>query len=410
MKRLPLALVVGALLMGGANAVGAQNLTASSTITSVNTQNHISTISFTPGADTGGFDFTLTYDVTEPGSVATTTAEIIETIPNGTASCTVVVAGTINCIANANDQSVDLAAGTITIAFDAGAAVGIAPLTFTASNFFSQGGTAENGTTTNGQVDVRAAPPGPTAPVIAIPGAVTIPTGSINTVGTVPVTIDTTTDGANGGNATVSCSIPAGAAAFTASAVTGNPFVAGTGSVTVGCTRGATDVTGTLTCNSVAGGGAPAGTQTVTSTVTCQAGTVQPEVNVPTSATLSGAPGTTANGSVLVQNTGTAPLTFTCGAPSAGFTVTTTPTSPVAAGGSTSIGLSCVTPAIAGSSTTGTLVCTTNDSDEATVTIALSCVAQVVDVPVMGSTGKALLASLLAAVGLLGFALRRKLV
>lgn len=408
MKRLLLPLLGGATLLA-ATAVNAQNLTAPTVNGTVNQQNLSYTITYTPGANSGGFDFVATYDSAEPASVTTTVGgaganDVTETVANGSISCST-TATTISCIANANDTANDLGTGTITILFDVGATTGTAPITFTNFNFFDQDGNPEAaGTATDGAVNIAAAPV-VQAPTLTFnppaPGPIVLnATGG----GSIAVTAST---GTAGTSTTLACTSTNGTA-------TANPAsygeAGGTGTVTVQCTPvvGAAGSPFTVSCDPTQSAGTDQPAQVFDAT--CPAITPQPEFSAALSASLVGAPGATLTGSIGISNTGNAPLTITCGAPTGGFTVTSAPASPVAAGGSTSIGISCVAPAAAGATTTGSLVCTTNDTDETTVTFALSCTSQVLSVPSLGNTAKGLMIALLAGLGLLGFAMRRRVV
>lgn len=277
------------------------------------------------------------------------------------------------------------------------------PLAFSNMTF---AGSAGGDTTAGGTINVTT---GPSAPVLsynpAPPGPIVMSPAGIGTTSTGSVAV-TAGAGTAGTSTSLACT---GSAGFTAT-VTGSPFDPNEtgGSVNVSCTTGASAVSGTVSCQQTPSvGTAPAAN---VFNVTCPAGGTAPEFSATLSASLVGAPNTTATGSIAINNTGTGPMTITCGAPTGGFTVTSAPASPVAAGGSTSIGLSCVTPAAAGATATGSLVCTTNDSDEGTVTFALSCTSQVLSVPAMGSFGKGIMIALLAGLGLLGFAMRRRAV
>jgi len=403
MKRLLLPLLGCAALLG-TTALSAQNLTASTTNATVSQQNHTATVTFTPGADSGGFDFVLNYDNTEPASVTTTpgapSPDITATVANGTISCSATTS-TISCIANANASNVDLGTGTVTILFDVGATTGTAALTFGMANFFDQLGGSEAGTTTNGAVNIAA---GPTAPQLsfnpASGGSLTI---SGTGAGTVAVTAGA---GTAGQTATLACTSTNGTAT-----VTGSPFAPNTtGSVNVQCAP-VVGAPANFTVNCTIDQSVGTDQAAVSFNGVCPGLAAPPaEFNANLSASLIGAPSTVATGSIGISNTGGSPLTITCGAPTAGFTVTSGPTSPVAAGGSTSIGLSCTTPGAAGATATGSLTCTTNDTDEATVVFALSCTAQVLSVPAMGSFGKGIMIALLAGLGLLGFSMRRRAV
>ena len=122
---------------------------------------------------------------------------------------------------------------------------------------------------------------------------------------------------------------------------------------------------------------------------------------------LSGPPGTVASGSVVVNNNGSAPLTFTC---TAGvFGVTTGTSAGLAPGASQTIGITCTTPSTPGTTDTDTLSCTTNDPDFAGgATFNLSCASLILSIPTISAAGKGLLAILVMGLGLLGFTMRRK--
>ena len=153
--------VVAALLMAGA-AAEAQTLIASQTTGAPGSVNHIATISFVPGADTGGFNFELTY-----GALATTaTAKIGGSIPNGTVACRVPSAGRVRCMVVAMASGVDLGAGDLTIAFDLGTTPGTMDLAGTAS-FYNQDAAVEQGSFVPGKVRIENAPPG-SQPTISI--------------------------------------------------------------------------------------------------------------------------------------------------------------------------------------------------------------------------------------------------
>ena len=250
------------------------------------------------------------------------------------------------------------------------------------------------------RLDVTTGPQAPNLTFNPPGGALTVSGSGAATIGV------TAGPGTAGTSTTLACSFTSGTGTAT---VTGSPFSPNTtGSVAVQCTGVVGSTTPfTVSCNPTQSAGTDQAPTTFTGT--CPALTAPPpEFNAGLSATLIGAPGTVATGSIGISNTGGSPLTIACGAPTGGFTVTSPPAASVPAGGSTSIGLSCTTPGAAGAVTTGTLTCTTNDTDEGTVVFALSCSSQVLSVPTMGSFGKGIMIALIAGLGLLGFTMRRR--
>lgn len=191
----------------------------------------------------------------------------------------------------------------------------------------------------------------------------------------------------------------------------GSTSIAGGASttLTVGCTApsaGPFTATYTVTTND-------SDEPTLVYTYTCT-GVTAPEFssNPPAGSAINllGAPGATLGGSVVISNTGTAPLTIRECTATGGFTVTA-PTFPatIQPNASTSLNFTCLAPTVPGGSNAGTLSCVgINDSDETSATYALTCSSKVLAVPTMSLAGKTLLATLLAGLGLLGFALRRK--
>lgn len=185
------------------------------------------------------------------------------------------------------------------------------------------------------------------------------------------------------------------------------------GTINVTCTT--QNSTATLTCPEVTNNGV--GTSTVNQVFNLNCPNPQPEiVTNPASGSglnLSGAPSTTASGSIGVQNTGFAPLTITgCTITGTGATNFGTPTvsggGTIAAGGTGTIGVTCTTPGAGGTTAAATLTCTTNDADEGTITFPLACTAIVVSIPALGVMGKGLMALLVLGLGLVGFGLHRR--
>jgi hypothetical protein len=352
-------------------------------------------LSFTGDGETVDFQGDVLFDAAQ---FTVTTANA-----NG-GQCSVPSAGTVRIVAPAG-QTNPLPAGPTTycnVTFTAGAATPFAtyPLDVTGELCFEGDGTPpEAGCTgTDGSITVQA---GPSAPQLTFNppagGTVTLNTGG---AGTIAVTAGA---GSPGETAALTCSSTNGTAT-----VTGSPFAPnGTGSIAVQCTPvvGAT-APFTVNCNVDQSVGTDQGA--VTFNATCPAITPSPEFNANLNVSLTGSPGSTLTGGATISNTGNAPLTVGPCTVTGAFTVT--PPASIPAGGTGTLGVSCVAPASAGAIATGTAVCTTNDPDdgEGSVTFTLSCGAQILAVPAMGSFGKGILAALLAGLGLLVFAMRRR--
>jgi hypothetical protein len=256
---------------------------------------------------------------------------------------------------------------------------------------------------------------GATPPTItyapAVGGTVTL-VGVVGSTQTSNIVVTRTSNGQVGSSVTLNGqNAPAG---FT---VTGFPVAFPGGSAApasanlgASCVIGAATVTSALTFNEVTSTGVPPDSTTArTYTLVCQA--PSPEVNpapVPGNIAVQGAPGTTQSTSVAFANTGLADLTLACTVTGMGFALQTAPVSPVAPGATGTAVVSVALPPTQGTTITGTLVCTTNDTDEPTLTYNISGTAVNLIVPTMSAWGKALMASLLAGLGLLGFAMMRR--
>lgn len=256
---------------------------------------------------------------------------------------------------------------------------------------------------------------GATPPAIAYTPA---PGGTITLIGTVGSTqtsnivVSRSTNGQVGSSVTLNGqNAPAG---FT---VTGFPAAFPGGSATpasanlgVSCVIGAATTTAALTFNEVTSTGVPPDSTTArTYNLVCQA--PSPEVSpapAPGNIAVQGAPSTTQTTQVAFANTGLADLTLACTVTGAGFTLATAPTSPVLPGATGTAVVSVALPPAQGTTITGTLVCTTNDADEPTLTYNISGTAVNLVVPTMSAWGKALMAALLAGLGLLGFTMMRR--
>jgi hypothetical protein len=381
----------------------AQNLAVPAQTGVINGAGQTFVINFTPGADTGGFDFVLN---AVPAANLTITAAAA-TIPNGTTVCSN-TASSVSCFSNANSPTVDLGAGTVTVTYTGGATVGAIALNFGMANFFSQAGPAEPGTTTNGTLTLNAGPSGPTLTYTpAAATAIVVPASISGTALTTTIAV-ASAGGDTGETTTLACSV---SGTGYVSTVTGSPFAGGTtsaGSVGLGCAG--TAAAQTLTCTqtrSGTGGGAP-----VVSTwpLTCAAApgfaSTPPDGGT---VNIVGITGSTATGSVNVSNPGTAPLTISgCAVTGTGLTLGTVSAS-VASGGTGAIGVSCAVPAQAGTTLTGTLQCNTNAAAPADViNYNISCLAQSASIPTLGFGGKALMVLLMLGFGLVGFQLYRR--
>lgn len=407
MKATKLARVLGALLLGGAafNAnAGSWSITPDPATIGTAAGSVSQSIAVAYTGDGATQDAQIDYDFAEASFTVQATAA------NN---------GTCNVVTVAGNQFLRVLSST-------GSNIPSSPTTFCNVTFTSLSANTDNGTgtpefsfpagntvcgdnmgnpttcTPSGPIrlDVTTGPQAPTLTFNPAPGPITV---NATGAGSIAVTAGA---GTAGTSTALSCTSTSGTAT-----VTGSPFAPNSsGSIAVQCAAvvGASNPF-TVTCDPVQSAGTDQAAVQFTSTCPALAAP-PPEFSATLSATLIGAPATTATGSIAISNTGGSPLTITCGAPTGGFTVTSGPTSPVAAGGSTSIGLSCVTPGAAGAVTTGSLTCTTNDSDEAMVVFALTCSSQVLSVPAMGSFGKGIMIALLAGLGLLGFAMRRRAV
>lgn len=408
MKKTMFKAIAALALLCGAPALYAQNLTVPNQTGTVSGAGQTFVINFTPGADTGGFDFVLN---ATPAANLTITAAAAA-IPNGTTVCSN-TASSVTCFSNANSPATDLAAGTITVTYTAGATAGPIALNFGATNFFNQAGGVENGTTTNGTLTLAT---GPSAPTVGPLPATTLPAGPINTTsnGTVPVSI--TGAGVPTASLALACTIPAtGASAFTITSggtqtITA-PATVGPGTpIGVSCNRGAADVVATLTCTRTATPGP--NPPDLTAAITCPAGTVAPNpATVPAApgpVNLVGPPGGTATGSITFTNAGgSQAYNVTAATPSAGYTVTGVPAA-VAANGTAAVGLTCTAPTTPGASVTGGTVSFTTDVAGFAPTFQLVCTSQVLSIPTLGWGGKALMVLLMLGFGLVGFQLYRR--
>lgn len=398
MKQFALGVALASTLIA-AGVSNAENLTASTTVTSINTANHTVTISFTPGVDSGGFDFQLTYPSGGAGAFGTAvTADVVANIPNGTTSCSindVPPTATLLCFSNANSTAADLLAGTVTVALDIGPNAGTIPLTFTSANFFDQTGTQVNpptASTTDGSVTVNL------GPQPAYTSAPTAPGGTINIT-------DTIGGGATNATLTVTNTGPAGAPVLNIGAASGLSGILSIAPATAQtATQGGAGVTYTISCNAAAAGAAPTQTLSFThngSNIPSPAdySVICTGVTGPTPPTASlgavvqppvGPINVAGNGSVPVNidtaGVAAASLALTCTIPATGasnFQITAggsrTITAPATVGNSApDIGVSCVRQAAPVSAMLSCAQNATPDPDPAALTAMIDCPAGVV--------------------------------
>ncbi|MBN8427120.1 MAG: hypothetical protein J0L65_06610 [Xanthomonadales bacterium] len=385
------------LILSG--AAGAQSLTASSTVAGTSEANHATSVTFTAGSpDANSFNFQLNYDNTRLtfDSVSSSNAAI---------GCSNPAAGQVLCFADAGGTSIPLntlATSTITVLFDVGATVGVTPLTITNVTMTSTNGATMSPTVTNGQVDVQAV----AAPTVSYGGSagvlppngpsteIVFPAAALGSTGTLNVTADVS-GGTSGQSVTFSaCSVTGaglslGTVSPTLPATVNNGDPSGDTDLTVPvqCAYAASARTGSLTCTET-----PSIGTAVTNTwdISCPAGDPSAPVfsSVPApGSTLNcdGDAGTTETTSVTVTNTGDAvtggPLTFSCTAAGAGFSITSGGSSAGrAVGAPQTINIACVVPAEGEPAATGTVTCTTNAGT--TPTYNLSSLAQTLPDPV----------------------------
>ena len=159
-------------------------------------------VQYTPGQDSGGFDFNL---AASPAGRITITG-VSHAIPNSSTSCTH-TAGSVTCVSTALTPSVDLGQGTVTVTYQAGATAGPVALQFGVHSFFDQNGNVEAGSTTNGTLSLPALAQ---APLVASASPSTLAFGA---------TAALSTSGGSGSGA-VSWSVSAGAGVCSVSGAT----------------------------------------------------------------------------------------------------------------------------------------------------------------------------------------------
>lgn len=200
-----------------ATSVHAQQLRVPAQTGAINTAGQTFVVQFTPGPDTGTFDFAL---AATPSANLTITA-VAGSIPNGLTTCDA-TASTVTCLASATSAAVDLGAGQVTVTYTAAGNAGPIALDFTSVQFFDQNGEEEAGSAIGGTLTL---PQGAQAPLSASATPSSIAYGATSTLAT------------SGGSGTgaVSFAVTAGSGSC---AVSGSTLTAtGVGSCTVTATR-----------------------------------------------------------------------------------------------------------------------------------------------------------------------------
>jgi hypothetical protein len=138
------------LLAGFGPFAIAQSLVVPNRTGSILASGQTFSVQYAPGADSGGFDFTL---AANPASGVSFTAAS-GSIPNGTTNCSATATRVI-CIVTADLPTADLGAGSITVTYTGGATPGPVALGFTDATFFDQFANLEPGTTTGGTLTLQ---------------------------------------------------------------------------------------------------------------------------------------------------------------------------------------------------------------------------------------------------------------
>jgi len=346
------------------------------------------------------------------GRLLYNSAILTATVTSGATNCSIPAAGEIVILTQNNDPAVLLPSGNLCeVAFVSAPAspLGATSLNLTFDPALLDGCVTGLGapvttecTLVDGSVEIVAV----AAPTVSYGGSagvlppngpsteIVFPAAALGSTGTLSVTADV-----SGGTAGQSVT-------FSACSVTGTGLSLGTVSpalpvtvnngdpsgdtdltVPVQCAYAASARTGSLTCTET-----PSIGTAVTNTwdISCPAGDPSAPVfsSVPApGSTLNcdGDAGTTETTSVTVTNTGDAvtggPLTFSCTAAGAGFSITSGGSSAgLAVGASQTINIACVVPAEGAPAATGTVTCTTNAGT--TPTYNLSSLAQTLPDPV----------------------------
>jgi hypothetical protein len=139
-----------AALAGVAPAAVAQSLVVPNRTGTVVAAGQTFTVQYTPGANSGGFDFDL--GVSPAGRISITAAT--GAVPNGTSDCQV-TASRVICIVTANSPATDLGAGAITVTYTGGSTTGAVAVGFNGATFFDQDANPETGTTTGGTLTLN---------------------------------------------------------------------------------------------------------------------------------------------------------------------------------------------------------------------------------------------------------------
>jgi hypothetical protein len=202
MKKTIFKAVATAALLLGAPSLFAQTLVMPNQTGVITNAGQTFVINYTPGADSGSFNFFLNGT---PAANLTLTA-VTGAIPNGTATCAVNPGlARVSCNVVAPADTVDLGAGTITVTYTGGATAGPIVFAFDGANtaFFDQLGNVEPaGTATGGTLTLALGPqptyssvPAPASTIVisdVVGGTATTSTLAITNTGAVGSTLNVT--------------------------------------------------------------------------------------------------------------------------------------------------------------------------------------------------------------------------
>lgn len=372
--------LVGALSLAFAGAASAQVVSVSNTTTTINTLDHVATVTIAQGAgpaSLGSVDFNLTYtnaQIALPtgGDPIGGTNHPEITPSDSDVICVVNTVGTVSC---GGFGAIPLPF-TVQIRFDAqGTAVPApgSPLTLSGVVLANSGGTTLTPESiTNGSVIINTAPPNVTLSYAPAAGStITFPSGTALTTQNASITV--TGGGTLGSGTVTNCGITgAGAGSFGAAPANITVAAGATGTLPLSCTlpNSGGAATATLTCtetDSDSTGGVSRSWP-----LSCPQGTpvpgpgfgASPAPNTPATAiSCSGQAGTTVQRQITITNNGNAgagsALDFTCTGSGIITGLTGATATGLAVGASQTVTATCTVPAD-GVTSTGTVSCTSN--------------------------------------------------
>lgn len=373
-------------------------------------------VTYAPGGGVAGYNTIFTYDPTPLTGDPTITA--------GVGSCTVDnVLNQITVFRTTFPATVIAAAETactVNFPISAGAAFAVYPLAHdpapASTSFSDTSANTVSGTVNDGQFEVVDIPPEP--PVITFTpngGTVSLAqgggaVGDPATSGSINVTA---AGGVGGGTGSYSCTVPGG---FTVSNNANAAFGNGSVDMSVGCNMGASAASAGMTCAVTDDNGS----RDVDFTLECPAGASAVYSSAPAAggdlAQCTGAPGSTVTTTLTITNIGTPanpdsaaddlPLDCAVDNP-ANFAITAGPTTPLEAGSSTDVTVTCTIPDTG--EAVGSLTCNSNNvyGLSALVQTDPPAVPQPNVIPANSFWSKMVLFGLLAGLGMLVVSLRR---